>query len=399
MNISDDNFWLWVDRHIADDPVRLRLKYSHTAGDIDYNAAITQIECRQRFGKKLAATLAAIPRFYFPSKLAGEQSTSDRLAQFHASLVIAGNPIIDLTAGLGIDILHCSDVCSSAIAVERNPDTAYALRHNAALKPASVDVVCDDCRHFVAGCGPSTSATVFIDPARRAADGSRVFALSACEPDVTAMLPDIATICRRLVVKMSPMLDISHTIAALGGCSRIIALGNTTDCKELIAVKDFDAACSDTVIEAVTLSASGSSSFAYSAARADDGQCRLAMPCEGDYLYEPYPSLMKIGAPQLLAARFDLSSFHPNTRLFHSPDLHKDFPGDIFQIERIVDYASKNIKRLKNDYPAISISARNFGLSAEQLRRQLGVRDGGDRRLFAITSSANRRTMLITHHA
>ena len=105
--------------------------------------------------------------------------------------------------------------------------------------------------------------TAFIDPARRDANGGRVFSLADCEPDVTAMLPSISKICRRLIVKMSPMLDISHTINALDGCSQIISLGTATECKELIAVKDFDRKSSEIEIKGITLLPDGISDFSY----------------------------------------------------------------------------------------------------------------------------------------
>ena len=77
-------FFEWVRTHIADNPSALRLKYSRCNDGFDYEAAITQIECRRKFGKKLAATLTAFPDFYFPSVLSGEQATADVVAQFHA---------------------------------------------------------------------------------------------------------------------------------------------------------------------------------------------------------------------------------------------------------------------------------------------------------------------------
>lgn len=397
MPTLDDNFWNWVNEHTGDDTDKLRLKYGRSTNGFDYDAAILQIECRKRFGKKLSQTLAKDPLFYFPNKLSGEQSTSDRLAAFHSELVRCGESMADLTSGLGIDVMHCSRQCSEVKAIELDAATASALIYNAPrLGCDNIDVHCCDCRDFLSSYNGPKIGTVFIDPARRAQDGSRVYALSDCRPDIVAMLDDLSHKCRRLVIKMSPMLDISHTISELGGCNRIIALGNATECKELLAIKDFEVPSTDTEIEAVTLLECGECRFSFTH---DDELNANASPTDtpqpGDYLYEPYPSTMKIGAQRLLADRFGLSTFHPNTRLFHSQDINKGFPGEIFKIERVIDYASKNIKRIKSDYPAISVSARNFGISADELRKKLGVRDGGNRRLIALTDSHGKRLMLI----
>ncbi len=128
--VLDNVFWQWIEKHINDNPLTLRLKYSTAKDGFDYDAAITQIECRRRFGKKLAETLSDVPHFYFPNKLSGEQSTSDRLADYHAKL-IKGKSMMDLTAGLGIDVLHCARRCEKATAVERSQEVADALTYNA----------------------------------------------------------------------------------------------------------------------------------------------------------------------------------------------------------------------------------------------------------------------------
>lgn len=396
MKVCDNEFWDWVEAHINDDPIRLRLKYSASSDASVYDAAIRQIECRKRFGKKLSETLTAAPRFYFPTKLSGEQSTSDMLAAFHAELVIPDEPLIDLTTGLGIDVFHCSKVSSETTAVERSDELAQALQYNASeLDCSNLSIICDDCRAVVSK-AERGYATAFIDPARRSADGGRVFSISDCEPDVVAMLPELKKICRRLVMKMSPMLDINHTVATLEGCSRIISLGNTTECKELIAVKDFDVTDEFPVIEGTTLNGDMRSEFKYTQADEDNAPTpRYALPCIGEYFYEPYPAVMKLGANKLLAHRFNLGAFHPNSRLYHSSRIEGDFPGEIFRIDAVLDFSSKILKRFKREYPQINVGARNFGMSAEELRKKLGVKDGGPKRIIGVTDSSNTKRMIV----
>jgi len=393
----NDTFWGWVETHLNDDTNKLRLKYSHIDDGFDYSAAITQIECRNRFSKKLGQTLASSPRFYFPNKLAGEQSTSDSLASYHLTLIKAGKNMIDLTAGLGIDVMHCSKCCLEAIALERDHELADALSYNiTAAGCVNIKVLHCDCRDFISTYTYEKTGTAFIDPARRGKNGSRVYALSECEPDVTAMLPKLADVCERLVIKMSPMLDINHTIAQIGGCKKIIALGTAKECKELIAIKDFDDTDADTMIESVTLTENGKSIFSFTRHEELNAPTIVcSIPSEGDYFYEPYPSTMKAGASRLLASRYGLKMFHPNTRVFHAPQFQNSFPGEVFKIERVVDFASKHIKRLKSEFPIINVSARNFGMTADELRKKLGVRDGGDLRLIGVSGPKSERLMVI----
>lgn len=392
----------WVASHIGDNPSTLRLKHSHGKHDFDINAAIVQIECRKKFGRKLADTLEAFPEFYFPSTLAGEQSTSDRLAVWHTQLIPEGETAADLTAGLGIDALHFSRKASGITAVEQNPELVKALEYNAkGLKVDNIKIVNGDCRDFIEkalNAGEHYSA-IFIDPARRAADGSRVFALADCEPNVVAMLPMLRKLCNLLVVKMSPMLDISHTASELEGVFSITALGTATECKELVALLDFNNIKDEPVIEGVTLLPDGKEKiFSYSASE----ERNTLAPAQGtgvkkdDYIFEPYPSVMKTGAFKTLAAAYGLNIFQANTRLFYSSEINPDFPGKIYRVIDVLPYASNVIKRFKRNYPVVNVAVRNFGMTAEALRAKLGVEDKGPLRLYGITDAADKKLLVVT---
>lgn len=404
MTEPTSEFFQWVKDHAGDDPSRLRLKYGRLDGSIDYEAAITQVECRRKFGKKLCDTLSAFDDFYFPTLLSGEQSTSDLVATFHASLVAEGLPMADLTAGLGIDALHASARASSVVAVERDAGKADALRFNArGLKADNIEVVCGDCRDFVERCVAEGRrfATVFIDPARRSADGGRVFALAECEPDVTAMMPLLRRICDLLIIKASPMLDISHTVNALDPAPlSVMAVGTATECKELLIMVDFrrTATSAPTMIESVKLAPDGSvTTFAFTAGQEREAPQPPVVEClkEGDYILEPNPELMKTGAFRLVAARWHLSVFHPNTRLFASSSAVEGFPGMQYRVESVMPYASRNIKAFAGRYPVANVAVRNFGMSADALRARLRVRDGGPLRVYGITDGRGERLLVV----
>ena len=169
-------FFKWIRDNAYADPAALRLKYAGKKSDVDYPAGIVQIECRKKFGRKLQDTLASFPDFYFPSTLAGEQASSDILADYHASLVPEGASVVDLTSGLGIDVLHMARRASSVVAVDRNEALVEALRYNAdglALGDV-IHPVCADCVDYIDRCVAEKIRfeTAFIDPARRASDGS-----------------------------------------------------------------------------------------------------------------------------------------------------------------------------------------------------------------------------------
>ncbi len=396
----------WVRANASSDPTALRLKYAGKNDGFDYSEAITQIECRKKFGRKLAKTLDSFPDFYFPGTLAGEQASSDLLAEYHESLVPEGATVVDLTSGLGIDVLHMARRASSVVAIERNSVLVETLQYNATgLKLGDiVKPVCTTCEEYIDFCiaeGRSFDMA-FIDPARRAEDGSRLFALADCSPDVVSLMPKLAKICKLLVIKASPMLDITHTVLALSPAPvEVAAVGNSTECKELDITVNFDSSePHTTLLKAVTLrTGAESSTFSFTAAREQQAPSIPTSPAikAGDFVCEPYPSTMKVGAIKLLAANFGLRGFHANTKLLYTSDAPNDFPGTLWSVIEVMPYASKNIKRFKSKYPAISVATRNFGVSADALRQKLGVREApGDLRLFAVTDTFGNKQLIIT---
>ncbi|MDO4319521.1 MAG: class I SAM-dependent methyltransferase [Bacteroidales bacterium] len=375
----DTEFFEWVEAHKDDDTARLRLKYGRERAD-----EILQIECRRKYGAKLGDVLSERPMFVFATALSGEQSTSWRLAQFHAAMVAPGSHVADLTAGLGIDAYAMSRH-ARVTAIERDPAVAGALRHNYA-DVASMTVIEADCRDFVRECidKGETFDAVFIDPARRDAGGGRVFALDGCEPDVTAMMPDLLRMARKVIVKASPMLDITHTLGELPQAVTVIALGTTTECKELDIVCLTDV--TPVTIQAVTLGSDFEAAFSFSPADETMAGAKYAIPVAGDYVFDPYPAVMKSGAMRLLGQRYGLAKLAANTHLWTGKEAVDDFPGHRFVVEEVLPYASKHIKRYASRYPRVSLTTRNFDVAAPALKSKLGVVDGSDVRLFAVTA-------------
>lgn len=414
MTDFSDDFFSWIDAHRADRPADLRLRYAGkagaSAGGADMAFAILQVECRRKCARKLEATLAAFPRFVFPTALSAEQCSSDRLAAFHASLVPDGARTgVDLTAGLGIDAMALGRKGLAMTAVERTPELAEALRYNSrGLGVEGFEVVEGDCREWLAAAVADGRRydVAFIDPARRSDTGGRLYALEACEPAVLAMLPELAKVCRRLIIKASPMLDVSQTARELTppGAAEIIAAGTATECKELIAVVDFgDGEKAEPLVRSVTLLSDGSKvEYDFTAAEEREAPPVPAGPgiAAGMSICEPYPATMKCGAHRALAAAFGLWGFDANTRLYYAAEAPAGFPGESFEVLDVQEYASRNIKRFARKYPAISVSARNFGLTAEELRRKLGVREGdGLLRVFGLTASGGRRILVVGQNA
>lgn len=395
IKIPDDNTWKWIEEHRNCDTAQLRLKANKNNRNL-INFAILQIECRQKATNKLAQTLQN-PHFIFPSALSVEQCTSDRLAEFHSSLISVGSKVLDMTAGLGIDVIHLARKASSVTAIDLNPELTEALTINAnilqlhniiAINADSCEYLSNNDTHF---------DSIFIDPARRGDGGKRLYAIKDCHPNVISILDLIKSKCDKLIIKASPMIDVSQTIKELPGISDIYAIGTRQECKELVAVIDFKKETPlHPTLHCVTLLHDDETILSFTKEEENISTTTFNVPQVGDYIYEPYPAVMKMQPFKFLAQQFGLSKPHPNTHLFSSTTSISDFPGERYIVERIYDFSSKHIKEISKEYPQASVAVKNFILTADQLRRRLKIKESNTYRLIGITATDKKRYILIT---
>lgn len=384
----------WVEAHASDDPMRLRLRYH---GNEDISQAILQIECRRKAASKLPEALGC-KAFMFPTGLSAEQSTSEVLARIHADIAgyASGGRHLDLTCGLAIDALEAARCGADVTAVEIMPEIVDAANHNAAALglASTFRAVNAESERFINDTACGHYDTIFIDPARRGEGGKRLTAIADCMPDVTAMMPRLLAIAPRVIIKASPMLDMTSLADELdrsadgaGAVTAMVAIGTTRECKEVVAVVCRGAQPGCHVTEAITSLPGGATSSFLSDNNAASAPCLEGLPCPGEYLYEPYPAVMKLSAWGSIAALDpSLSQLHPNTHLFVSPSVIDGFPGSRLVIDRVEPLSDKALRSIAREYPKINVSTRNFIISAPELVKRLRVKEGGTMMLYGVRS-------------
>ena len=390
MTLANDDFFKWIELHQNEDVDKLLFKY---AGDEVLKHAILQIDCRKRAYKKLNDTLKC-PKFIFPTRLLAEQCTSDILAEFHASLVPPGIHVLDLTSGLGIDAFHFAKKASSVTCCEIDSFSSSILEENAqSLGFKNITVVNGDCCDFLSDTTQGFDC-VFIDPARRGDNGKRLYALSDCAPDIVILQPRIMEIAPLLIVKASPLLDVTKTISQLKNVESIYAVGNARECKELLVVCR-QGTTAPPCRRAVTLLGNECISFEFCEQQETAAIAHYATPVSGQILLEPYPSTMKAGPFKYLCQRFNISKLDTNTHLYLSDTVIPDFPGRQYRIIDSVPFNKSGLRKIKNEWSAYDVTTRNFPISAPQLVAKLDVRTGDNiHKLFAATAIGDRMLIM-----
>lgn len=352
-----------------------RNKYKHLS-DAEWHWFLQQIEGRERTADKLP-TFASIPDWWYPVRLSCEQCSSELTARYKASLL---SPIalgegkeerlLDLTGGYGVDTYFLSEQFSHTDYVEQNEELCRIAAHNFALsqkskverQKLSIAIHNTTAEDFLLSspCGEAGWGLIFLDPARRDSHGSKVFRIEDCTPNVVELLPTLLAHSKRLLIKLSPMLDLTQAVTSLSQVNwdiHIVAIKN--EVKEVLLLSGGTGQ-----ITTIDL-AQKDQAFVFT--REEEQHCGLDIR-DGklaNYLYEPNAAILKAGAYKLVAQRFGLHKLDVNTHLYTSRQFIENFPGRVWRITE-----KQNLKQA-------NVLTRNYPLTPEQLKKKLHLRDGG----------------------
>jgi hypothetical protein len=249
---------------------------------------------------------------------------------------------------------------------------------------------------FVASLTPDSLDLIYLDPARRGDAGRKLVSISDCQPDTVALQDDLLRIAPNVMVKLSPMLDISRALTELKHVSHVFIIGLEGECKEitLLLQRGFDA---EPTITAVDINQDGTPQPAVSSAKSTDAALPLPIADAtllqpGTYISEPSAPYMKSALFRTIASQTATALLHPDTHLFWSKEKPEKFPGRTFQLVGIIPFDKRSLSALTKTQANLSV--RNFPESAPALQRRLKLRDGGPRYLIATTLSDSRRVLL-----
>ena len=377
----------FIRQHRQED-VRLLALRGTKDPEVDLAMALQQIDGRRRAKEKLPSW-AEVEGIVWPPHLSMEQCSSEQTARYKAEVAGSGGLFVDLTAGFGVDAAFIAKGFQRAVCVELQPELCALSSSNfKILGLPQIEVVNGngvDFLHTMA-----SADLVFIDPARRDEHGGRTYGIADCTPNVLEIIDELLEKAQRVMIKLSPMLDWRKAVEDIGrrhvSAVHIVSVAN--ECKELILkVKGSKGEkVKETKVVCMNLQPDGSREcFEFDADAPSPIKILHSSRSTLHFLYSPNASVMKAGCFELLAERFGVTPLHQNSHLFVSEQEVSDFPGRGFIIERITSMNKRELKESLAGLTQANIAVRNFPISAEELRRRLKLRDGGDVYIFATT--------------
>lgn len=370
--------------------------------EVDISKVIVQIAARQKARFKLP-TWWSTSGVIYPPQLSMEQCSSEVTAHYKASLIptaLKEGGLTDLSGGFGIDFCCMAKGFRQSTYVERQESLCLLAQHNFPLQQlAQAQIIHGDAVEYLQTM--PEQKVIFIDPARRDSQGHKISAISDCEPDVSQIYPLLAAKAEWIMIKFSPMLDITQALQQLKDTREVHIVAVNGECKELLLIlhpqkeqtEDIRIFCANLP---TTPDSPYPSPFLFTPKEEEDSQCHMATAVS-TFLYEPNAAILKAGAFRTIAQRYDLQKLHSNSHLYTSDQFMEDFPGRIFKVIRWGGFSKHEIKGLQSAVPKANLTIRNFPSTVADLRKRLKIQEGGNDYLFATTLSANEKVWIHCH--
>ena len=432
-----ENLTTFITTHLNEDTVRLvldRKKYPM----IDMDLAVSCIESRRKLKGKIQEWYDE-PELIFPVRLSAEQCSSSATGRYKAEVAEGiirrfpdfaredggevredrGNKdgwwsIMDMTGGLGVDSWFFSQRASNVIYCEMQETLCKAAKHNFQILKAenitvnNIHITPESCGELLKEHNPHI---VYIDPARRGEGGKKVFLIEDCTPDVLTLKDEIFKHVRHILIKLSPMADITMVCQRLGSTCRevhVVAAGG--ECKELLIWMDREwndeAAIISVEIQSQTISHHPFFRFTVSEEKAVqhtyDGRLTL-MKLKECYLFEPGKALMKAAPYNLMASRLGICKLGRSTHYYLTDNLEKTSElkqyGKVFRVVECLPLDKRSIREIGKRYLKAEVTARNIPMDTETLRKKLGVTSGDDVHIFGLKSDAEGNLLIVAQRS
>lgn len=396
--------------------------------NINISLCVNCIEAREKIRNK-------VPYWYkydkivYPISLSIEQCSSQACALYKQKIILElfnntqkdnnesnkALNIADLTGGLGIDSFFISLNANKLYYFERNNVLLKAAKYNFnVLNANNIEVYepLDELLSINSLCTESIEQLktkkidcIYIDPARRGNNESKLIKLEDYEPNVLEIRDSLLKIAKYLIIKVSPMADIKLYISLLKNVKAVHIVSVDNDCKELIFVLSKDLLNEEIQKDEVLIYTQNLSlnkigtlelnnqSFCFSYKQEQNANVELTN-CALKYLYEPNKSLLKAAAFKLISEKYNVKKFDKDTHLYTSDNL-VSFPGKVYEVIKQLDFSKNNIKTIAKEYPLASITARNLPIDTNEFRKISKIKEGGEYHIFAFGAIGGKRLILI----
>ncbi|MCZ2085419.1 MAG: RsmD family RNA methyltransferase [Flavobacteriales bacterium] len=362
-NILNKEIQQYINANLTTDLHSLLLKKSPFP-EISMQEIVQQIKGKKVAQKKFSYLLK--DGIIFPPNLNLEQASSQATAEFKAKS-LSGKSFIDLTSGFGIDAYFLSQNFEEVTLVEQNAELLAIVKHNWKTLNKKANFINENLENFLKQ-NHEKFDLIYLDPARRDEHKNKKFLLEDLSPNLLEIQDQLLKISDQIVIKLSPLIDISYLISTLKNIVEIQIIAVRNEVKELLVFIHSNKLKDQIAITCINLE-SEEKQFSFNFDEVKSAVSEFSEPLQ--YLYIPNNAVLKSGGFNCISEKFNLKKLHPNSHFYTSEELLENFPGRVLKVE-IID--SKQIKKGEK----YNIISKNHPLTPDAIKKKYKIMDGGN---------------------
>lgn len=375
----------FIEDHLHEDAAKLVLKGSPFSA-VTVQELVEQIVAKKKCEKKLPTWFQS-ENIYYPNKINIEQTSSEITANYKSRL-ISGNSIIDLTGGFGVDTYYFANRFKKVVHCEINEKLSQVISHNfEVLNIENIVPFQGDGIAYIEN-NSMKYDWIYADPSRRNDAKGKVFLLEDCLPNIPIHLDALFEKTKNILLKLSPVLDISASISALKFVKEIHVVAVQNEVKELLFIleKGYKG-----VIPIKTTNIKNDVFENFESIHNSHVEATFSIP--KTYLFEPNVAILKAGLFNDVSHQLKIDKIQVNSHLYTSNNTII-FPGRSFKICHVLNYDKKQLKKIIPSKKA-NITTRNFPQTVAEIRKKIGFKDGGNHYLFFTTNLEGKHIILV----
>ncbi|MDP2454552.1 MULTISPECIES: class I SAM-dependent methyltransferase [unclassified Kaistella] len=362
-NILNKEIQQYINANLTTDLHSLLLKKSPFP-EISMQEIVQQIKGKKVAQKKFSYLLK--DGIIFPPNLNLEQASSQATAEFKAKS-LSGKSFIDLTSGFGIDPYFLSQNFEEVTLVEQNAELLAIVKHNWKTLNKKANFINENLENFLKQ-NDEKFDLIYLDPARRDEHKNKKFLLEDLSPNLLKIQDQLLKISDQIIIKLSPLIDISYLISTLKNIVEIQIIAVRNEVKELLVFIYSNKLKDQIAITCINLESEEKQfSFNFDEVKSAVSEFSEAL----QYLYIPNNAVLKSGGFNCISEKFNLKKLHPNSHFYTSEELLENFPGRVLKVE-IID--SKQIKKGEK----YNIISKNHPLTPDAIKKKYKIMDGGN---------------------
>ena len=317
-----------------------------------------------------------------------EQASSEETAFFKASL-FSGGQMLDLSGGLGVDDWAFSNQFKSVISLDPDSYLNELVRENFKKLGVKNIIRIDSIAENYLETTEAAYDLIYLDADRRTEKG-KAFFLDQGKPNYLAIKNLCAKVSSKVLLKLSPMIDLTYLKNTLPNLTKIWVLGDKSEVKEILAYIDFSQP-SELETEVVVLNNLGKSIHF----KNTNNQPVTPKLTNLNYFFEPHSCLIKSNLYKEYATMYSLQLLSAQSLYYTGKHLPNNFLGRAFEIIQIIDFSKAKVKDylercvIKN----ANVSKKNFPIEVDEIKKIFKLKDGGEEYLFFSTNEKGLKVM------